>query len=202
MRLRAIGGLAAAALLAGCGANGEAAPAATVTVTSEVTVSASAEAAPAATETVTVTATPTSAETSAAPVAPEATESGALALGDTFEGPADATLQVTDVRIVEEYGFVTTGAKVTSCNNGTEPVGFSSEVWLGTDADGGRYSPTPATSGELKPAYPSSTFDQASETAPGECLTGWILFDTDNLVELRYRSQVNGSAAWTLPAQG
>lgn len=189
--------LAVAALSAGCGSSFKGAPpAATVTVT--VTAEASSvEAEPAVTETVTVTATP------AAPVAitPEQDTQDTLVIGDTYEGPS-ASLQVVDFQIVEEYGMVVSGAQVVSCNKSMQTVTFTSEVWLGVDADAGRYTPSFAGSSTLKPEYPTSTFDQTSETAPGECLKGWILFDTDVLVELRYRSQINGDASWTVPTQG
>lgn len=150
-----------------------------------------------ATETVTVTIAP-SPEPVASSDGPEVDMS--LAVGDTHDGPS-ASLQVTDYKVVEEYGMVMSGLKVSACNKTKEVLLISSEAWVALDAEGGRYTPTYGTSDKMKPSYPTDGYDPKSETAPGDCLVGWILFDADGLVSVRYKSQVNGEATWVLPGQ-
>lgn len=199
MAFKIVGGLSAVVAvtlaLAACGgAEGGAAPnvapvEATVTATTVVT------------ETVTVSPEPEPepvVESSAA--VEDVAAGGKLLIGDTHDGKAGASLQVLDFKVVEEYGMVSSGVKVSACNNTDAPVTFSSELWVGFDAEGGRYTPGAMTSGDLKPAYPYSTFEATSETDPGDCLVGWILYDVGDLASVRYKSEANGTATWELPA--
>lgn len=184
--------LALLVLLAGCSAAPveEPGPAPTVTVTMTE------PAEPAPTVTVTVSAKPSTAAPSTTAAA------GLLAIGDIYPGkPKGATLQVLEMRQATDRlsDSLVTGLKIRACNTGDETSVFSSQLWVGVDADEGRYEATRWDVEGLSPSYPRDEFDPKSETEPGECLAGWITFEADNLVSVRYRSQANGEASWALP---
>lgn len=150
---------------------------------------------PAQTVTVTVTSTP-GPISSATTAAVDAQVTHALGERVEIDEYVTATVLERSASVIGSSPY--RGFLVETCA-GIEAIQVSAVPWLAVGASGGRYqagSIVGAT--EFSPAYPSYNSPAGALTA-GECLQGWMTFQTDEqLTELRYVPSGSPSATWSL----
>lgn len=118
-------------------------------------------------------------------------------VGDTYVGKhVDATVEEFNPRVTTSASGQTWKAALVKTCVKVDGITVSSWPWQAIGVDSGRYRNPSGTYGDApKPGYP----DVNEQVLKGECIRGWILFDSPvDVVEIRYAAEGEGPARWML----